>query len=341
MKNKTGILLVNLGTPDSPHPRDVYRYLTEFLTDGRVIDTSWIYRQLLVRGVIVPLRYRQSVRMYKEIWTSEGSPLKVYGYRLCKSLQKKLGEAYCVELAMRYQNPSIFEVLMNMRKAMIDKLLIFPMFPQYASATTGSVHQKIMEIVSQWEVIPEITFINHFSTHPSFIQALGAVASPYNIGSYDHILFSFHGLPQRHIRNADKKEHCLKSKDCCLKISSLNQGCYSAQCNATASSIANYLNLTKEQFSISFQSRLGRDPWLQPYTSEVITNLAQQGKKRILVFCPAFVCDCLETLYEIGVEYAAEFKHAGGEYLDLVPGLNDHPKWVDAVFDIITERLKC
>lgn len=335
---KTGILLINLGTPDSPHPKDVYRYLIEFLTDGRVIDSPWLMRQLLVRGLIVPKRYRQSARFYQEIWTPQGSPLKFYGYRVKELLQKKLGESFQVELGMRYQNPSIGAALNTLLEAQIQRLLVLPLFPQYASATTGSVHQKVMEEISSLQVIPQTTFVNHYADHPKVIQAFCATAEPYDVHAYDHILFSFHGLPERQIRKADRSQCCLK-RNCCDQFSKKNQNCYSAQCYATAQAIAGKLNLQSEQFSISFQSRLGKDPWIQPYTSEVLAKLAKQGKKRLLVFCPAFVCDCLETIYEIGVEYAMEFKHAGGQHLDLVPGLNDHSEWIEALSAIVHDHL--
>lgn len=338
MKPSTGILLTNLGTPDSPSSRDVYSYLIEFLTDSRVIDTSWLSRQLLVRGVIVPTRFRQSARMYKEIWTKEGSPLKVYGERVSSLLQGKLGEDYAVELAMRYKNPSIESALEKLMKKGCSKVVVVPLFPQYASATTGSVHQKVMESAAKWQVIPEFDFINNFATDSGFINALKAVSAPYKLSDYDHILFSFHGLPERQLTKADRADHCMKKENCCKKLTKSNQSCYSAQCYATAKALAEALNISDKDYSLSFQSRLGKEPWLQPYTSDVIARLASEGKKKVLVFCPAFVCDCLETIYEIGVEYDNEFKHAGGEKLDLVPGLNDHPAWIDALTNLIKSR---
>lgn len=338
MSTKTGVLLVNLGTPDSPAPKDVYRYLIEFLTDARVIDTPWLSRQLLVRGLIVPRRYRQSAKSYKAIWTPEGSPLKVYGQRVKEKLQQSLGSEFCVELAMRYRSPSIEDALQRLMQEHLDRLIVLPLFPQYASATTGSVHQKVMEIISKWINIPEIILIDHYADHPEMIRAFCEAAKPFHIPDYDHVLFSFHGLPARQLIHADGKGHCLQKKDCCKKISATNYQCYSAQCHSTAQALVNALKLSPEQYSLSFQSRLGKEPWLEPYTSEVIHALAKNGKKRILVFCPAFVCDCLETVFEIGVEYADEFKKAGGEMLQLVPGLNDHPQWITALKKIVLER---
>lgn len=335
MNSRTGILLVNLGTPDSPKPKDVYKYLIEFLTDGRVIDMPWLSRQLLVRGLIVPARYKQSAKSYQEIWTPEGSPLKVYGLRVESKLQESLGENYLVKLAMRYQEPSIEKGLQVLLKANIERLIVFPLFPHYASATTGSVHQKVAEELKRHLHIPETIFVNQFATDAGLIKAFCEVSRPYQVADYDHILFSFHGLPQKHITKIDRSGSCLNVENCCQTYCERNRTCYSAQSYATAREIALKLGIPQERYTICFQSRLGKDPWLQPFTSETISRLAKEGKKRVLVFCPAFVCDCLETIYEIGIEYAAEFKHAGGEQLDLVPGLNDHPQWIQALQEMI------
>ena len=336
---RTGILLVNLGTPDSPAPKDVFRYLNEFLTDGRVIDMPWLSRQLLVRGIIVPFRYKQSARSYQEIWTEKGSPLKVHGYALRDAMQEAFGEDYFVDLAMRYQNPSIESVLNNMLAKGIQKLIIAPLFPHYASATTGSVNQKIVELLSKRQVVPEVTFIQQFPTHPALIRSFVAIGETYQPLTYDHVLFSFHGLPQKHIRKADSRKHCFQAENCCQTFGEHNHGCYSAQCYATAREIAKGLSLPEELYSVSFQSRLGNDPWLQPFTFEVIENLAKTGKMRVLVFCPAFVADCLETVFEIEVENRLEFQKQGGIDLDLVEGLNSHSVWVEGLKEIILDHL--
>ena len=336
---KCGVLLVNLGTPDSPQPRDVYRYLNEFLTDGRVIDIPWLWRQFLVRGLIVPLRYRTSAKAYAQIWSSHnGSPLLIHGKSAQKLLQASLGSSYQVELAMRYQNPSIEQALRRLHEADCQRLIILPLFPQYASATTGSVHQRVMEVLKKWPVIPPLHFVSSFPTQPSMIQSFSAIAGTYNLAAYDHILFSFHGLPQRHIAKADRHNQCLKTPNCCQTLCSKNSMCYKAQCHATAQAIAQTLPLSTAQFSICFQSRLGKDPWLQPYTSHTIEELAKQGKKKILVFCPSFVCDCLETLYEIGIEYQHEFQRLGGIQLDLAHGLNDHPLWIQSLTEMVKAK---
>lgn len=327
----TGILLVNLGTPDSPDPRDVKRYLHEFLTDGRVIDEPWLKRQLLVRGIIVPRRYKESATSYQEIWMEEGSPLLVYGKRVCRLLEERLGEAYKVELAMRYQNPSIKKGVDQLVEQNVDRIIVFPLFPQYASATTGSVHQKVMEVMKEYPIIPEVTFVEEFSAHPAFLEAFAAIGSEYDWKDYDHVIFSFHGLPERQLVKADRRKRCLKTADCCK----FNRRCYRSQCYATAEGIADRLGIGN--YTVCFQSRLGNSPWLQPYASDVIEGLAAKGCKRILAFCPSFVCDCLETIFEFGVEYNELFQEKGGEKLDFVEGLNDDPRWVDALAAMILQ----
>lgn len=335
MKQKKGILLVNLGTPNSPAVSDVRKYLDEFLMDPRVIDINAVGRTLLVKGIIVPFRAPRSAKSYQAIWTDEGSPLMVYGKRVQSMLQDKLGDDYEVELAMRYQNPSIESVLNEFHKKKIFDIKVIPLFPQYASATTGSVHEKVMEVVGKWQIVPKIEFINSFYDQPKMIETFAEIGKEYVKDNYDHILFSFHGLPIRQLIKGDvDKNHCQKVNDCCKKLTENNKYCYSAQCYQTAYRIAEKLNLDEKDYSIVFQSRLGRDPWIQPYASEVIEKLAKEGKKRILVFCPAFVADCIETIFEISVEYQEEFEHAGGEKVQLVPGLNDHPMWIEALADL-------
>ncbi|MCI5053164.1 MAG: ferrochelatase [Simkaniaceae bacterium] len=313
------LLLVNLGTPKSPSNQDVKSYLHEFLLDPRVVDLPWIKRQLLVRGIIVPRRYRESASSYRAIWQEEGSPLLVYGKQVQGLLQKKLGSEYRVELAMRYGSPSIPSALKPCKE-----LTVLPLFPQYASATSGSVQQKVMESIQGWQTIPKLKIIDHFYDHPKMIEAFAARA-PKNLDSYDHILFSFHGLPVRQLKKAHKE---------CKMCTTCSNNCYYPQCYATAKAIAKRLNT--ENYTVCFQSRLGKDPWIQPYASDVIEECAKKGMKNLLVFSPAFICDCLETIFEIGVEYQKEFQDLGGESIDLVPGLNDHPLWIEALAEIAT-----
>ncbi len=338
-KGKTGVLLVNLGTPDSPSRGDVYKYLKEFLLDKRVIDTNWLTRNLLVRGIIAPFRSGDSAKLYKMLWTKDGSPLKFYGERLAEGVRKKLGGDYVVELAMRYQSPSIKSRLEKVLKEHISELIVVPLFPHYASASTGSAHEEVMRVLAMQQKIPNVRFINSFYEYEPMIDVFVENARKYDTNSYDHFLFSYHGLPQRQLRKADDCNHCLQSPDCCKTLSYKNQFCYSAQCYATTYAIAKKLDLKPEQYTICFQSRLGKDPWQQPYTSDVLEERAKKGDKRMLVFCPAFVADCLETTIEVTHEYLEEFQELGGEHLDLVESLNDNPKWVEAVADMVRGQL--
>ncbi|HRH65574.1 MAG TPA: ferrochelatase [Bacteroidia bacterium] len=320
---KTGILLVNLGTPDSPSTPDVRKYLREFLSDPRVIDINPAGRFALVNFIIAPFRAPKSAKLYRKIWNQNGSPLLYYTQRQKDLLQVRLGQDYQVEFAMRYQNPSIHSVLEKFRKPVFKKIKVIPLFPQYASASTGSVHQKIMEIVSSWQIVPEIEFINSFHNHPEFIRAFTTIGNKHIPENYDHILFSFHGLPERQMRKADSFQHCLKNDYCCSQLTDKNAFCYRAQCFDTARLLAGKLNLPLEKYTVCFQSRLGKNPWIKPYSDEVIQSLAKKGMKKLLVFAPAFTSDCLETLYEIGVEYNDLFREHGGEKVQLVESLND------------------
>jgi ferrochelatase len=334
MTAEIGVLLVNLGTPDAPEPGAVRRYLNEFLTDRRVITFPWLKRQLLVRGLIVPGRYRQSCRQYQEIWMEEGSPLLVYGRRVEKELQKSLGDMFHVELAMRYQTPPIRSVLDKMKH--LKQIVVVPLYPQYASASTGSVHEEVLKVIKEWQVIPELRVVNSYPTHPGLIDAFMARVGEFDVSDYDHLLFSFHGLPQKQLKAAYKQ---CQSPGCCDSLNAKNQCCYSAQCYATARALVGRMKLSEGQYTVCFQSRLGKDPWIGPYTDKVLTDLAVKGAKRLLVMCPAFVCDCLETIYEVEREYGQLFKELGGERLDLVPGLNDHPAWIDALSQIVLEKI--
>ena len=339
MTKKTGILLVNLGTPNSPATSDVRTYLKEFLLDPRVIDIPAIPRNLLVRGIIAPFRAPKSAKTYKAIWTNQGSPLLYYSQQAADALQAKLGDQYVVKLAMRYGRPSLATRLAEFKALDLDKIRVVPMFPQYASATTGSVHQKVMELVSTWQTIPPIEFVNSYPEHSKLISCFAEAGKALSPDKYDHILFSFHGLPERQLVKADLNNHCQQAKGCCEVYGEHNKFCYGAQCQLTARRIAEYLDLPKEKYTVCYQSRLGKTPWIQPYTSVVLEELAKAGKKKILVFSPAFVADCLETIFEIGVEYQEDFETMGGEHVQLVPSLNDHPTWIEALAELSTESL--
>jgi ferrochelatase len=335
---KTGVLIVNLGTPDSPGRYDVYRYLREFLTDRRVIDYPWVARQALVQGIIAPFRSGSSAKLYQELWTPEGSPLKVYGENLVEALQPLLGDDCIVRLAMRYQSPGIEETIKELIAEDIDKLVVFSLFPQYASATVGSVHDEVMRVLREEENIPELILIRDYYDNADMVTCFADNARQFPLEDYDHVLFSFHGLPERQLRKADRNNHCTKVEGCCNSIGKHNQYCYSAQSHHTAQLIASELGLSPKQYTVCFQSRLGPEQWAKPYTSDIIKQRRELGDTKLLVLCPAFTADCLETVIEISDEYKEEFEELGGEVLDLVPSLNDDPKWVEAVARIIRER---
>lgn len=334
---KKGVLLVNLGTPDDPGRGAVYRYLKEFLMDRRVIDYPWLARTIIVKGIIAPFRSGSSSKLYKRLWTEEGSPLKVYGESVTAGVQEQLGEDYVVELGMRYQSPSVESAIDQLLAQQVSEIIVFPMFPQYASATTGSVHDEVMRILRKKDNIPDVKLINSYYDYEPMIDIFADNARQFDLDAYDHIIFSYHGLPQRQLRKADDCNHCLKVDNCCSTISKVNQFCYSAQCHATTRAIVDKLGLKEEQYTTSFQSRLGPEAWAQPYTSKIIEEQAEKGAKKLLVFSPAFVADCLETIIEIGFEYQEEFEEMGGEKVDLVPSLNDDPRWITAVKDMVLE----
>lgn len=334
-----GVLLVNLGTPDSPRPSDVRRYLYEFLTDGRVIDMPWAYRQLLVRAWIVPRRYRTSASLYSRIWTPLGSPLLLHTEAATCALQEALGEDYSVSCGMRYGNPSIGKALQGFEKKDLKSLTILPLFPQYASATTGSVHECVMQHIARWQVIPRMHWIHSYPAHPLMIDAFAKQLEAAPLEQGEHVLMSFHGVPESHLRKADASQRCLCHSSCCVTKPPL--ACYRAQCMQTAQALIERLQLEEGRYSIAFQSRLGKDPWTQPYTDVTIENLAKQGVKRLAVMAPAFTADCLETLDEIGREYAELFKHHGGQALRLVPSLNSHPAWIAALRALVMEPSLC
>lgn len=336
--SQTGVLLVNLGTPDSPSVPDVRKYLREFLMDARVIDIPFLSRWLLINLIIAPFRAPKSAKVYRQLWQETGSPLKYYGKQVHRLLQEKMGSEYVVSLAMRYQNPGIASALAELQRKNLRQIIVVPLFPQYASATTGSVYEKVMEIVSQWQIIPEISFVNSFLDHPLFIEAFARQGNKYLSGhAYDHVLFTYHGLPERQIRKGDPSGTCFQG-NCCATLHAGNQYCYRAQCFATSRLLAKALNLPEDQYTVSFQSRLGKTPWIKPYTDEIIPQLVKKGAKRVLAFSPSFVADCLETTVEIGDEYKELFEKSGGTHWQLVESLNDNPLWVEALADLVKKH---
>jgi ferrochelatase len=343
---KVGVLLVNLGTPDSPSVPDVRKYLREFLMDARVIDIPFISRFLLVNLIIAPFRAPKSAKIYQEVWTDHGSPLKYFGERVTSLLQNALGDDYQVELGMRYQSPSIANALNQLKDKGLEKIIVLPLFPQYASATTGSVQEKVMEIVKTWQIIPEMVYVQSFFEHPQFIEAFAEIGRKYlQSQDFDHILFSYHGLPERQILKGDHSGTCLKEAyqypekeaeaNCCATLHAHNRSCYRAQCFATSRMLAEELGIKPEQYTVCFQSRLGKSPWLKPYTEDIVKKIVKEGKKKVLAFSPSFVADCLETTIEIGEEYKEVFIHEGGEHWQMVESLNDNELWVLTLKNIV------
>jgi ferrochelatase len=333
---KEAVLLINLGTPDDPSPSKVGKYLTQFLNDKRVIDISAAGRFALVNLLIVPKRKHASSKLYEKIWTKEGSPLLLNGIELKNKVQKELGDNYIVELAMRYQSPSIPSVLNKLREQRPSKIHILPLYPQYASSSTGSTIEEVMDELKNWEVIPSLNFVSKFYDHPKYIEAFVAQGKKHEISKFDHVLFSYHGLPERHILkgSAHYGGNTCQLGSCCDKITKNNQYCYRANCFETTRQIVKALNIPEGKYSSAFQSRLD-DKWLKPYSDKVVGELAKKGTKNILVFSPAFVADCLETIHEIGTEYDEIFKHNGGEKVTLVNSLNASEEWVKAICEFI------
>ncbi len=336
---RIGVLLVNLGTPDSPQTGDVRRYLNEFLTDARVVDMPAAVRYPLFQGLVVPLRAPKSAKIYQQLWDAErGSPLLFHGLDLKAAVQKELGDDYLVVFGMRYQKPSIEAALEELRAAAVERIVVLPLFPQYASASTGSVQEKVMAIVKDWWIVPSINFISQFATDPGFIATIVARGrAEMAKRNYDHFVLSYHGIPERHVKKGDPTNYC-RFGSCCDSLTDQNRYCYRAQCFATSRLVAAGLGLRPDQYTVSFQSRLQsrlRDPWLQPYTDEVLKEMPARGIKNVLAFSPAFVADCLETTIEVGMEFRELFEENGGEHWQLVPSLNSEPQWVTAVAEMV------
>jgi len=335
---KKGVLLVNIGTPDSPKTGDVRKYLREFLMDKRVIDIPLVRRWLLVNLIIAPFRAPKSAKIYAQLWQERGSPLLFYGEDAKSLLQAELGAEYSVALGMRYQSPSIKSAIEELMAQHVSKIIVIPLFPQYASASTGSVIDKVLEITRDWPIIPEIVFIRNFLENPGFLEAFEERGRKYiEQTDFEHFIFSYHGLPERHIRKGSVDNYCQLNEACCNTYHSKNKFCYRAQCFKTSRLLADRLNIPKEKYIVSFQSRLGKDPWIQPYTDNVIKELANRGVKKVLAFSPSFVADCLETTIEVGEEFKEIFKKEGGEVWQLVESLNDHPIWIRSLRDLVVK----
>ena len=335
--SKIGVLLVNLGTPDAPDVASVRRYLREFLSDPKVIDSHPVARWLLLNLIILPFRPRRSAAAYQKVWTEAGSPLLVAGQNLAAALSEALGDAYHVELAMRYGSPSIPSALKRLHEANVSSICVFPLFPQYAEASTGSVLAKIAEVQKASAASIDTTILPAFFDDPGWVSAFAEAArDSLESAPYDHVLFSFHGIPERQIKKSDPSgTWCLANSSCCDAVGERNPHCYRAQCYANARALAQQLNLGSDQWSVSFQSRLGATPWIRPFTDEVLPELAARDIKNLVVACPSFVADCLETLEEIGLRAREQWTELGGEELTLLPCPNDHPAWAGAVATMV------
>ncbi|MBI5372410.1 MAG: ferrochelatase [Sphingobacteriales bacterium] len=335
---RTGILLMNLGSPDSAELKDVRRYLGEFLMDERVIDIPYLARLLLVKGIIVPFRSPKSAAAYRSIWTGKGSPLIELTRQLQEALQRQVKEP--VEIAMRYGNPSpaaAFERLMEKQPG-LDEVIAVPLYPHYAMSSYETAVEYVKEVHRKNKYPFRIRFIKPYYKEDRYLDALSESIRPYLDQDFDHLLFSYHGVPERHIYKGDiTRQHCLKTGACCETASAAHTQCYRHQCLVTTKMVAERLGLPEEKFSFSFQSRLGRDEWLKPYTVRRFEEMPGEGIKKILVACPAFVSDCLETLEEIAVEGKAQFRQAGGESFTMIPCLNVHPLWVKAIAGYVQE----
>jgi protoporphyrin/coproporphyrin ferrochelatase len=328
------VLLVNLGSPDSPSVRDVRRYLREFLMDARVLDAPWPVRFFVVHGLILPFRPKQSAEAYHTIWTTEGSPLVVISRQVQAALQAIT--AVPVELAMRYQNPSIEAAVTALEKRGIEELLLIPLFPHYAMSSFETAVERVRELLARRAPRIQLTVQPPYYEREDYVDALVASARGQLESPYDHLLFSFHGLPERHLRKSDPTGcHCLQSEDCCRRESPATATCYRAQCLRTVAAFVRKSGVTR--YSVAFQSRLGRDPWLKPYTDLEIERLAREGVRRLRVICPAFVSDCLETLEEIGIRARQSFLEAGGTDFALIPCLNLNASWVKTLGNMVAE----
>ncbi len=317
---QAGLLLVNLGTPDSPSPADVRRYLKEFLWDRRVVELPrWLWWPLL-NGVILNTRPRRSAEAYRKIWTEAGSPLLIHTRRQAEGLQERLGDSVRVEAAMRYGNPSIAAGLERLRQAGCERILVFPLYPQYSATTTASAFDAVTDTLRGWRRVPELRLVAQYPDDPGYIAALAASVRAFQQeqGRPDLLLLSFHGIPQRYADRGDPYPH---------------------QCELTAARLTEALELAPEQWRLTYQSRLGREPWLQPYTGDTLERLPAEGIRHVQVLCPGFAADCLETLEEIAMENRQRFLDAGGERYEYIPCLNDRPDHLDALAAIARRHL--
>jgi protoporphyrin/coproporphyrin ferrochelatase len=338
MSPPRGALLINLGTPDAPRPREVRAYLREFLSDPRVIDLPTLPRKLLLEAVILPTRPRRTAAAYAKVWSDAGSPLLVHGEALRDALERRLGASWAVALGMRYGKPSLDTALRRLEERGVREVIALPLFPQYSSAATGSALAALFAAPAATR-LHRIHALGPFYDDPGFVAAWRDIAAP-ALADFraDHVLFSYHGLPERQIRATDPSgSHCLASADCCARPHAAHASCYRAQCYATTAALVAALRLDPAHTSTSFQSRLGRTPWIRPFTDHVLPELASAGVRRLAVLCPSFAADCLETVEEIGIRARAQWRGLGGEELLLVDCPNAHPTWVEAVAQLFVQ----
>ncbi|WP_044401539.1 ferrochelatase [Lacinutrix sp. Hel_I_90] len=332
-----GVLLVNLGSPDSPEPKDVKKYLGEFLMDERVIDVPFWARTLLVKGIILNTRPKASAKAYKKIWWEEGSPLIVLSEQLQEKVQEQVD--FPVALAMRYGSMTIKKGLQELVDKGVDEVFLIPLYPQFAMATTETILVLTEEIRQEYFPNLKIDSLPAFYNNPNYIAVLAeSIKTDLENKAYEHLLFSYHGVPERHIRKSDiTKSHCKIDGSCCETPSIAHEFCYRHQCKEVTRLVAEYLELAPDTYSTSFQSRLGFDPWLQPYTDRTIERLGKKGIKKMAIVTPAFVSDCLETLEEIAMEGEEIFHEVGGKEFTTVPCLNTNKSWVKLMAQWINE----
>lgn len=340
ISNKTGVLIINLGTPDEPTPQAVERYLKQFLMDKWVVDIPAIFRWILVNILIVPKRKFASAEAYEKVWTSQGSPLLSISKEFCANLQSVLGDGFLVRLGMRYGNPSIPSAVEFFKQSGVDHLVVMPMYPQYAESSTRSSLEELKESLKKSSYAPSLKIVPPFYQSPGFVKAYASLIKK-SLKEDSHLLLSYHGLPERHVQKTDLSgNHCLKKSNCCDQITEANRFCYRAHCFATSRELAKELGLKPSQYSVSFQSRLGRSPWIKPYTDFLYKDLIGEGHKNLVVASPSFVTDCLETIEELGIRLKEDFLRDGGETFTLVPCLNASESWVEAVSDVVVRVAK-
>ncbi len=333
---QTTILLINMGTPDSFKLKDVCIYLSQFLGDRRIVSVVWLLRKMLVNFIIIPFRVVKVAKLYQKLWTEKGSPLLYYSERTKKLLQGIVPPNYNVELGMRYGNPSIDSVMKKIEQQQPNRLTVVPLYPQYASSTVGSCVEKVMQVMKQWNTVIPLKVTAPFFDHKDYIGAMVNNAKQHKLEEIEHFIFSFHSLPLSHIRKNHLNGNC-ESHQCKNRIDEKNKFCYQAQCYETARLLAKELNVIDTKYTVTFQSRINKN-WLQPFTDHVLIDIARKGIKKVMIFSPSFVADCLETIVEVNYELKNLFIANGGEQFVLVEALNDKVQWINCLKDIIDDR---